>query len=66
MKGLRIVLGALLEALGIWLILQGAGVVSTGAMAGETRWIVIGVVVDAVGTLLIVSALWKRGTQPPP
>jgi hypothetical protein len=64
MKVLLLVLGALLELVGIVWILQGANVLTQGQMAGQTQWIVIGIIVDAVGTLLIVSGLLRKKTGP--
>ena len=60
MKVLFIVLGALLELVGIVWILQGANVLTQGQMAGHSQWVVIGVIVDVVGTLLIVLGALRR------
>jgi hypothetical protein len=61
MKVLLIALGALLGLLGIVWILQGANVLTQSAvMSGHSQWIVIGIVVDAVGTLLIVTGLLRK------
>jgi hypothetical protein len=59
MKVLLIVLGGLLELMGIVWILQGANVLTQGQMAGHSQWIVIGVIVDAVGTLLILLGILR-------
>jgi hypothetical protein len=64
MKVLLIVLGALLEMLGIVWVLQGAGVLTQGEMAGQPQWIVIGIIVDAVGTILIVMGVLRRKVPP--
>ena len=60
MKVLLIVLGVLLEAVGIVWILQGANVLTQGQMAGHSQWIVIGIIVDAVGTLVIFLGILRR------
>ena len=60
MKILFIVLGALLELVGIVWILQGANVLTQGQMAGHSQWVVIGIIVDVVGTLLIVLGALRR------
>ncbi len=60
MKALLIVLGVLLELVGIVWILQGANVLTQGQMAGHSQWIVIGVILDCVGTLLLVFGILRR------
>ncbi len=60
MKVLLIVLGALMDLVGIVWILQGANVLTQGQMAGHSLWIVIGIIVDAVGTLLIVIGVLRK------
>jgi len=60
MKVLLIVLGVLLELVGIVWILQGANVLTQGQMAGHSQWIVIGIIVDCVGTLLLIVGLLRR------
>ncbi len=60
MKVLLIVLGVLLELLGIVWILQGANVLTQGQMAGHSQWILIGIIVDAVGAILLVWGILRR------
>jgi hypothetical protein len=64
MKVLLIILGALLELLGIVWVLQGANVLTQGQMAGNAQWIVIGIIVDAVGTILIVMGVLRKRRSP--
>ena len=63
MRILFIVLGVLLELVGIVWILQGANVLTQGQMAGHSQWIVIGVIVDVVGTALIIFGALRRRTS---
>ncbi len=60
MKVLLVVLGVLLELLGIVWILQGANVLTQGQMAGHSQWILIGIIVDAVGAILLVWGILRR------
>jgi hypothetical protein len=60
MKVLFIVLGVLLDLLGIVWILQGANVLTgSTVMSGKTEWLVIGIIVDAVGSLLLVFGILR-------
>jgi hypothetical protein len=61
MKVLLIILGVLLDLLGIAWILQGANVLTGSAvMSGKTEWLVIGIIVDAVGTILLVTGILRK------
>jgi hypothetical protein len=60
MKALLIVLGVLLDLVGIVWILQGANVLTQGQMAGHSQWIVIGIILDVVGTLLLVIGILRK------
>jgi hypothetical protein len=62
MKVFLVVLGVVLDLLGIAWILQGANVLTqSSVMSGKTEWLVIGIIVDVVGTiLLVIGLLGKR------
>jgi hypothetical protein len=61
MKVLFIILGVLLELLGIVWILQGANVLTQSAvMSGKSEWLVIGILVDAVGTIFLVIGILRK------
>jgi len=61
MKVLFIILGVLLELLGIVWILQGANVLTQSAvMSGKSEWLVIGILVDAVGTIILVIGILRK------
>ena len=61
MKVLFIVLGVVLDLLGIAWILQGANVLTqSSVMSGKTEWLVIGIIVDVVGTILLVIGLLRK------
>jgi len=63
MKWALIVVGILLLLMGgVW-ILQGTNVLTQGAMAGHTRWTLIGSGVAVVGVLLIVLGATRRGKK---
>ena len=51
------VIGAVLVLLGLLWILQGLDVVGGSGMSGHVIWAVIGVVVGALGVVLIVRTL---------
>ena len=54
MKQILNIVGALFVAIGIFWILQGTNIVKTGAMAGQSQWAIIGVVVGLVGIGVLV------------
>lgn len=57
MKWIVDVIAVILTLIGIVWTLQGANIVSVGAMAGRNRWTVIGLVMGVVGigVLIIVN-----------
>lgn len=54
MKQILSILGALFVLIGIFWILQGTNIVKTGAMAGQSQWAIIGLVVGLVGVGALV------------
>jgi hypothetical protein len=50
-------IGAVLTLLGVLWVLQGLDVVGGSGMSGHAVWAVIGLLVGAVGVLLLVRAL---------
>ena len=61
MKVVLIVLGVILDLVGIGWILQGANVwTGSAVMSGKTEWLVIGIIVDVVGTILLVIGLLRK------
>ncbi len=66
MKAVRviaIIVGVLLFLMGTVWVLQGAGVLNQGFMAGHRRWIVIGSGVDVVGVVLVLLGSLRRGKR---
>jgi hypothetical protein len=61
----RTVLGILCLAVGAVWIGQGAGWIHGSFMTGEALWLVIGVVVAALGAWLVVGAIASRRTRAP-
>jgi uncharacterized membrane protein YidH (DUF202 family) len=61
MKVLFIVFGIFLDLVGIVWILQGANVLTQGQMAGHSQWILIGIILAVVGTLLLVFGILRKG-----
>ena len=59
MTVLRVV-GALLVLLGAVWTLQGVGVIGGSAMTGSTMWLVIGLVLVAVGVALVARRRTPR------
>jgi hypothetical protein len=60
MKWFLITLGCLLILVGgVW-ALQGLNVLTQGAMAGHTRWTLIGGVLAAAGIVLVVVGALRR------
>ena len=60
MKWILIILGCLLILIGgVW-ALQGLNVLTQGAMAGHTRWTLIGGILAAGGILLVVVGALRR------
>ena len=66
MKVFLIVLGAILVVVGIGWILQGANVLTQSpVMSGKPLWLVIGIIVGAVGIIvLVIGVLRKRKAVP--
>ena len=64
MKWILIILGGLLILVGgVW-ALQGLNVLNQGAMAGHSRWTLIGGVLAAGGiVLVVVGALRRKGVS---
>ncbi len=60
MKWVLLALGILFFLVGAVWILQGLNVFTQGAMAGHTRWTVIGSIVAAAGIVLVVVAATRR------
>jgi LPXTG-motif cell wall-anchored protein len=60
MKQILNIVGALFVAIGIFWILQGTNIVKTGAMAGQSQWAIIGVVVGLVGIGVLVFGNRRR------
>jgi hypothetical protein len=60
MKWILIILGCLLVLIGgVW-ALQGLNVLTQGAMAGHSRWTLIGGVLAAGGIVLVVVGALRR------
>lgn len=60
MKQILNIVGALFVVIGIFWILQGTNIVKTGAMAGQSQWAIIGVVVGLVGIGALVFGNRRR------
>lgn len=60
MKQIPNIVGALFVVIGIFWILQGINIVKTGAMAGQSQWAIIGVVVGIVGIGVLVFGNRRR------
>ncbi|HMM97372.1 MAG TPA: LPXTG cell wall anchor domain-containing protein [Anaerolineales bacterium] len=60
MKQILNIVGALFVVIGIFWILQGTNIVKTGAMAGQSQWAIIGVVVGLVGIGVLVFGNRRR------
>lgn len=60
MKLILNILGALFVLIGIFWILQGTNIVQTGAMAGQSQWAIIGIVVGLVGVGALVFGNRRR------
>jgi hypothetical protein len=56
------VLGGLLALIGLVWTLQGANVLGGSFMTGSTLWLVVGVVLLALGIALLIRGLRGRGT----
>jgi len=56
------VLGGLLVLIGLVWTLQGANVLGGSFMTGSTLWLVVGLVLLALGIALLVRGLRGRGT----
>ena len=54
------IVGTLFVVIGIFWILQGTNIVKTGAMAGQSQWAIIGVVVGLVGIGVLVFGNRRR------
>ncbi len=61
MRMVRIIVGAILIAVGIVWFLQGIDVLLGSPMTGETRWAVIGTLTAIAGVWLVASAGRKGG-----
>jgi uncharacterized membrane protein YcjF (UPF0283 family) len=62
----RIAIGVVMVLVGgVW-IGQGAGWIHGSFMTGEALWLVIGLVVAALGLWLIVGVISSRRTRVPP
>jgi hypothetical protein len=57
------VLGGLLVLIGLVWTLQGANLLGGSFMSGSTLWLVVGVVVLALGIALLIRGFRGRGTQ---
>ncbi|GJQ34601.1 MAG: hypothetical protein JETCAE01_06110 [Anaerolineaceae bacterium] len=60
MKQILNIVGALFVVIGIFWILQGTNIVKSGAMAGQSQWAIIGVVVGLVGIGVLVFGNRRR------
>ena len=60
MKWILNILGVILALLGILWILQGVNVLPGGFMSGNMMWAYIGIVLDAVGAVLLYLANRRR------
>lgn len=60
MKLLLIIIGALLFLVGGLWVLQGTYVLTQGAMAGDTKWTIIGGIVAIVGIVLLLTGILKK------
>jgi hypothetical protein len=60
---IRVIGGILLLLVGLLWILQGSGSMgSSGGMNGKSQWLVIGVVVAAVGLVLLAAGVRRLRT----
>lgn len=59
-RWITLAVGIVLSATGAVWALQGVGVIGGSAMTGEGQWVVIGVLVAAVGLGLLYRALAVR------
>jgi hypothetical protein len=64
MKWIANTIGVILTLVGILWILQGINILRTGAMAGQSQWAVIGLVVGIVGIGLLVYVNRRPGSTP--
>lgn len=53
MRYALVIIGAIMELLGIVWILQGIGILGGSAMSGQTMWAFIGVIVLSIGGFLL-------------
>jgi hypothetical protein len=60
MRWVLLALGILMLLVGAVWVLQGLNIFTRGAMAGSTRWTVIGSVVGAAGIVLVVVAATRK------
>lgn len=60
MKQILNIVGTLFVVIGIFWILQGTNIFKTGAMAGQSQWAIIGVVVGLVGIGVLVFGNRRR------
>ena len=60
MKQILNIVGTLFVVIGIFWILKGTNIVKTGAMAGQSQWAIIGVVVGLVGIGVLVFGNRRR------
>jgi uncharacterized membrane protein len=57
MRWVLIVVGIVLILIGVGWALQGGSVLPYGQMAGQSRWIYLGIALAAVGVVLLVLGL---------
>ena len=62
MRTLLLIVGALLVAIGAVWILQGVCALGGGAMAGDSKWAVIGAIAVVIGLVLGIRAV-RRGAR---
>lgn len=57
MRYVLLVVGGLMDLIGIVWLLQGIGVLPGSFMTGQTFWAIMGVIFMVVGSLLVFSGL---------
>ncbi len=65
-RWILVVVGVLLLAVGTVFIFQGTGALKGSSMTGSSTWLLVGVVMDALGASLCVRGFVSQGGARPP